>query len=157
MNEDDRRRIEALLYREARVMDENRYLEWLDLFTDPCSYWIPSNQEDIDPRRHVSILYADRGMLEDHARRLAEGKAFAQMPRSRMRRIVSNIEAEASHGGFAVAANFLVTEIRKRTQRLHAGRSEYQLVEYGGELRIRCKKVLLVGIDEPQANVTFLL
>lgn len=158
MTEGELRRIEAFLYLEARLMDENRYLEWLELFADPCSYWIPSNEEDIDPKRHVSILYADRAMLEDHVRRLSEGKAFAQTPPSRMRRIVSNIEVEPRDDGLAVGANFLVTEVRKRTQRQHAGRSEYRLIDDGGAgLLIRAKKVLLVGIDEPQANVTFLL
>ncbi|MDH3643622.1 MAG: aromatic-ring-hydroxylating dioxygenase, partial [Gammaproteobacteria bacterium] len=46
-------RVEAFLYREARLMDENRYEEWLELFAEECEYWIPSNHEDGDPSREV--------------------------------------------------------------------------------------------------------
>ncbi|MEQ8693208.1 MAG: aromatic-ring-hydroxylating dioxygenase subunit beta [Pseudomonadales bacterium] len=150
-------RIESLLYLESRLMDENRYSEWLELFADECEYWIPSNAEDVDPRRHVSILFGGRPMLENHVQRLMEGKAFAQVPASRMRRLVSNIEIEKLEGDWAVSANFLIYEIRKHSQRLHGGRSEYRLLEVDNKLRISSKKVLLVGIDEHQENITFLL
>ena len=157
MIEQMRERVETLLYREARLMDENRYAEWLELFADECEYWIPSNAEDIDPSRHVSILYGGRPMLENHVQRLLEGKAFAQVPASRMRRIVGNIEIESVDDGWSVGANFLIYEIRKHSQRLHGGRSEYRLVDVDQQLRIAAKKVLLVGINEHQENITFLL
>ena len=157
MTDDIKARVEALLYLEARLMDENRYEDWLDLFAEECEYWIPSNADEIDPNRHVSILYGGRSMLENHVQRLSEGKAFAQVPASRMRRIVGNIEIDPIDGGWAVGANFLVYEIRRHDQRLHGGRSEYRLVEANGQLRIAAKKVLLVGINEHQENITFLL
>ena len=157
MNKHVKEKVEALLYREARLMDENRYEEWLQLFADDCEYWIPSNAENIDPSRHVSILYGGRPMLENHVQRLLEGKAFAQVPASRTRRIVGNIEVEKVDDGWAVGANFLIYEIRKHSQRLHGGRSEYRLVEIEQQLRIAAKKVLLVGINEHQENITFLL
>ena len=72
-------------------MDENRYSEWLKLFADECEYWIPSNEEDIDPNKHVSIMYCDRKMLNNHVERLLQGKAFAQSPQSRLRRIIGGI------------------------------------------------------------------
>ena len=137
-------------------MDENRYQDWLTLFAEDCEYWIPSNKEDADPSREVSILYADRPMLENHVQRLVEGKAFAQSPPSRLRRIVSNIEVYPGQP-LRVAANFLVTEIRRHVQRQHAGRCEYQLLDVNDALRIQRKKVVLVSIDEPQDNITFLL
>ena len=151
-----RERVENFLYAEARLMDENRYQDWLTLFAEDCEYWIPSNKEDADPSREVSILYADRPMLENHVQRLAEGKAFAPSPPSRLRRIVSNIEVYPGQP-LRVAANFLVTEIRRHVQRQHAGRCEYQLLDVNDALRIQRKKVVLVSIDEPQDNITFLL
>ena len=157
MNESIVDRIRAFLYLEARLMDENRYLDWLNLFAENCEYWIPSNEEDIDPTRQVSILYGDRTMLENHVQRLAEGNAFAQSPPSRMRRIVGNVEVAPREDGWSAEANFMVIEIRKHQQRLHGGRSCYELIEEGGSFRMTRKKVLLVGIDEHQENVTFLL
>jgi len=154
-----RERVENFLYKEARLMDENAYLEWADLFADDCLYWVPSNLEDYDPDKHVSIMYGDRNFLKNHVERLAEGKAFAQQPRSRMRRIVSNIEIEDAENDdeLRVFANFSVTEIRKHEQRTHAGRSEYKLTSENDTFRIKYKKVNLVSLDEAQDNVTFLL
>lgn len=152
-------RVEQFLYREACLMDENRYEDWLALFTEDCLYWIPSNQEGADPTREVSILYGDYAMLENHVRRLSGGKAFAQSPPSRMRRIVANVEVDTANdtGEIEAAANFVVFEIRLHAQRLHAGRSVYRLIEQNGDLAIRYKQINLVGIDEPQENITFLL
>lgn len=33
--------IEELLYREAELLDERRYEDWLDLFTEDARYWMP--------------------------------------------------------------------------------------------------------------------
>ena len=60
----DRGAVEQFLYLEARLLDARAYEEWLELFDEKSLYWIPSNCDDIDPARHVSIVYADRGQLE---------------------------------------------------------------------------------------------
>ena len=49
----DRHKVESFLYREARLMDEHAYDEWLALWTDDALYWVPCNEDDIDPERHV--------------------------------------------------------------------------------------------------------
>jgi benzoate/toluate 1,2-dioxygenase beta subunit len=157
-----RSRVESFLYLEARLMDEGRYGEWLALFTDDCNYWIPSNSDNADPQREVSILFCDRPMLEAYVRRLAGGRAFAQSPMSRLRRVVGNVEideAQSTDAGFDVElmANFVLVEIRCNTQRLHAGQSRYRLAVSDRAIAIRSKQVNLVGIDEPQESITFLL
>ena len=157
MTEDQKNKIEAFLFLEARLMDENRYSDWLELFADECEYWIPSNAEDIDPDKHVSIMYCDRPMLNMHVERLQQGKAFAQSPQSRLRRIVGNIEISGGADLRQVEANFIIMEVRNHTQRVHGGRSQYELVQVVDEIRIKAKKVLLVGIDEHQESVTFLI
>ena len=157
MTESQKDRIEAFLFLEARLMDENRYADWLGLFAEECEYWIPSNEEDVDPSKHVSIMYCDRSMLNNHIERLIQGKAFAQSPQSRMRRIVGNIEIMEGSDFWQVENNFIIMEVRNHTQRLHGGRSHYDLVQVGDEIRIKAKRVLLVGIDEHQESVTFLI
>jgi 3-phenylpropionate/cinnamic acid dioxygenase small subunit len=147
--------VEDFLYHEAWLMDENRYEDWLDLFDEDCVYWIPSNEADYDPSQHTSILYGDRAMLQDHVSRLSEGKAFAQSPKSKLVRQVSNIRCDAENP-LIVSANFIVVELRNRVQRIHAGRSDYELVVTDGALKIKMKKVLLLGMDEHQENITFL-
>ena len=42
MNEDVTREVEQFLYREARLLDERRFHEWLELLTDHVRYWMGS-------------------------------------------------------------------------------------------------------------------
>ena len=42
MNEDVTREVEQFLYREARLLDERRFHEWLELLTDDIHYWMGS-------------------------------------------------------------------------------------------------------------------
>ncbi|MBV1906357.1 MAG: aromatic-ring-hydroxylating dioxygenase subunit beta [Pseudomonadales bacterium] len=149
--------VKNFLFEEARLMDENNYLGWLELFDSECSYWIPSNKEDYDPAQHVSILYCDRSMLEHHIQRLVDGKAFAQIPKSRTQRLVSNVLATQKNNIVTVTSSFIVTEVRGHQQHIHGGRSEYQLKENDSSYLIQKKKVILLGLDEPQYNITFLI
>lgn len=155
----ERSRVEDFLYYEARLMDENRYEEWLALWTDDCRYWIPSNADEVDPTHEVSIIWADRARLGDQIARLLTGEAYAQQPASRMRRLISNIEVspgEAEDECHAVS-NFLITELRRSRQRTFAGRSFHTLLLTEGGFAIRYKKVELVNNNEVLDNLTFLI
>ncbi len=154
----ERAQVEAFLYREARLMDESRYQEWLDLFTPDALYWIPSNRDEVDPSHHVSIVYAPRPQLEAQVARLKTGDAYTQIPPSRMRRSVTNVElGRAAHGEIEVCAVFHLVEMRLGEQRLLAGFSRYRLRREGDDLRIAYKKVELVANDEVIDNLTFLV
>lgn len=139
-------------------MDESRYKEWLDLFTEDALYWIPSNEDDTDPSRHVSIVYAQRPQLEAQIARLESGHAFTQVPPSRMRRIVGNVEVQAGENGeLHACAVFHLVEVRLGQQRSLAGLSRYRLRRRGDDFRIAYKKVELVANDEVIDNLTFLV
>ena len=43
-----RTEVEPLILHEARLLDDGRYREWLDLYTDEAIYWIPLSRFD-DP------------------------------------------------------------------------------------------------------------
>lgn len=154
----DRHQIENFLYREARLMDEHAYDEWLSLWTEDALYWVPCNEDDIDPQRHVSIIYDNRARLEDRIERLKSGAAYAQDPKSRLRRVVSNVESEeGDNGEITVYANFNLTELRRSRQDTFAGRTIYKLRPQGDGFKIAYKKVLLVNNDEVIDNLTFLI
>jgi 3-phenylpropionate/cinnamic acid dioxygenase small subunit len=154
----DRHHIENFLYREARLMDEHAYDEWLALWTDDALYWVPANDDDIDPQRHVSIVYENKARLEDRIARLKSGFAFAQEPRSRMRRVISNVEIEeGDNGEVTVYSNFNLTELRRSQQRTFAGRTIHKLRPDGNSFKMAYKKVLLVNNDEVISNLTFLV
>ena len=73
-----RAEVEALLYREARLLDDGQFEAWLELFTDDAHYWCPANADDVDPQQHVSFLYDDRLRMGDRVWRLVHSGAAAR-------------------------------------------------------------------------------
>jgi 3-phenylpropionate/cinnamic acid dioxygenase small subunit len=155
----DRAQIENLLYTEARLLDERRFEEWLDLFTDDAVYWIPAGGEDPDPRRHVSLIYDDRTRLKLRIGRLRGDFAHSQLPPSRVYRMVGNVEiAEPSGHEVTVHAVLALFEVRYGKQTVYAARCTYRLRrEDGTPWRIASKRVDLVNRDEVIDNLTFLV
>jgi 3-phenylpropionate/cinnamic acid dioxygenase small subunit len=150
--------IERLLYREARLMDEGGYDEWLALWTDDAIYWVPCNHDDIDPMREVSLIYDDRVRLGERVDRLKSGSVLAQEPRPRMRRVVSNIEVAARDGAEAtVQSNFVLGIARAAGQQFWMGRSIHRLRRSGEALKIAHKKVLLINSDIEMPLLQFLI
>ena len=154
----DRQQVEQFIYHEADLMDEHRYDEWLALWTDDALYWVPSGRDDIDPKREISLIYDDRVRLQVRITRLKSGFAHAQEPKSRMRRVVSNIVTqEVENGDVVVFSNFLLTELRRGKQDIFAGRTIHRLRPDNGSFKLASKKVLLVNNDEHIDNLTFLI
>lgn len=154
----DRYEVEDFLYREARLMDEHAYDEWLALWTDDALYWVPCNEDDFDPERHVSIVYENRSRLEDRIARLKSGAAYAQDPRSRLSRVVSNVEVEKGNGKeIVVNSTFNLTALRRNRMDVFAGRAVHKLRPEGDSFKIAFKKVILVTNDAVIRNMTFLI
>ncbi|HXG18653.1 MAG TPA: aromatic-ring-hydroxylating dioxygenase subunit beta [Methylomirabilota bacterium] len=154
----DRHQVESFLYREARLMDEHAYDEWLALWTDDALYWVPSNDDDYDPQRHVSIVYENKARLEDRIFRLKSGVAYAQDPKSRLSRIVANVEIEeADNGEVIVHSTFNLTALRRKKMDTFAGRVIHKLRPVGDGFKIAYKKVILINNDEVINNLTFLI
>ena len=154
----DRHQIENFLYREARLMDEHAYDEWLALWTDDALYWVPSNDDDMDPTQQVAIIYDTLPQMYDRIDRLKGGAAYSQDPKSRLRRVVSNIEIEdAENNEVIVYSNFNLTELRRSKQDTFAGRNIHRLRADGDGLKMVSKKVLLLNNDEVIDNLTFLI
>jgi 3-phenylpropionate/cinnamic acid dioxygenase small subunit len=150
--------VERFLYREARLMDEHRYAEWLQLWADDGRYWVPCNDDDIDPTRQVSIIYDDRERLQQRVERLLSGSVLAQDPKPRMRRLVSNVEVAAATGGeLSVESNFILGFARGETQQIWAGRSIHRLRRDGQDFKIAHKKVMLINADQEMPLLQFLI
>src|SRR5262245_59397362 len=141
----DRQQVEQFLYYEAQLADEHRYDEWLALWTDDALYWAPSGRDEINPEREISLIYDDRVRLRLRIGRLKSGFAHAQEPKSRMRRVVSNIVIEEAENGEIIAhSNFLLAELRRGKQDLFAGRTMHRLRSHNGGFQLVTKKVLLI-------------
>jgi 3-phenylpropionate/cinnamic acid dioxygenase small subunit len=144
------------LYHETALLDERRFDEWLELFTDDALYWIPQGDE-VDPIRHVSLVYDDRRRLHERVLRLGSGFAYSQDPPSKTCHVVGNVQAsDGAEGELEVASTLLVAEVRRNLQNVYAGRVTHTLVPDGEGFRIRKKVIRLVNSDIPLGNVTFL-
>lgn len=153
-----RQEVENFLYREARLLDDGRFEEWLDLFHEEAIYWVPYGRSDADPRRDVSIIYDDRARIGDRVRRLLSGQAHSQDPPSVTRRIVGNVEVVVQDADrLVVTSNFILAEYRHEQQLVYAGRYEHEIGTGGDGWRIKRKVVELVNSTQPLGNVSFLL
>ena len=149
---------EQLIFREARLADEGRYEEWLSLWTKDAIYWVPSDLDDPDPRRHVSLIYDNRSRLEGRVARLISGTVLAQDPKPRMRRVISNLEIESTGDTeIKVESNFVLVEARGSSQSVWCGRSIHLLSRQEERLKIAHKTVLLVNAGQEMPVLQFLV
>jgi benzoate/toluate 1,2-dioxygenase subunit beta len=150
--------IEQFLFLEARLADEGDYDGWETLWTDDGVYWIPANGDDIDPETQMSIVFDNRSRIALRVRQLKHDKRHAQNPRSRLRRLLANIELlETAGDDVVVGANFMVYESRERGTTIWGGRTEYRLRRVDGQWRMARKKVMLVDNDRPLSTLAFLI
>ena len=157
-----REEIENFVYREARIMDEHRFDEWESLWTEDALYWVPIGGDNTDPRRQVSMIYANLEDIGNRVDRLKTDMAWAQDPKSGLSRVISNIEIEnGPDGEVTVHSNFNLTEHRRRGQltwlNTWAGRTTHKLRQVNGDLKMAYKKVVLVNSDEPVPTLWFLI
>jgi benzoate/toluate 1,2-dioxygenase subunit beta len=149
---------EDFLYREARILDDRRHREWLEMFADDATYWIPCNGDGIDPDREISLAFDNLKRLKDRVERLDSGLAHAQLPPSRTKRLISNVQIEeASESEATIVSGFILYELRRSKERIFAGRYEHRLRRIDGEWKIASKKVVLVNNDEVIDNLTFIV
>ena len=154
---------EALLYREARFLDERRFDERLALFTEDARYLVPI--DDLDDPLEPMLINDDRTRMAERVYRVQHARAYAQFPPSETVRLVSNVEVEAAtDGDLLVRANVMITEIRAGddgqaglgVQRWLSARCRY-LVEATAPHRVREKRVVLLNRRAPIYNLTLIL
>jgi 3-phenylpropionate/cinnamic acid dioxygenase small subunit len=93
--------IEAFLYREAELLDERRFTEWLELLTDDLVYFMPiqRNVRFGDPGRartregiDISWFDEDKWTLTKRVEQLNTGIHWAEEPASRVSHLVTNVQ-----------------------------------------------------------------
>ncbi|MBW2361999.1 MAG: 3-phenylpropionate/cinnamic acid dioxygenase subunit beta [Deltaproteobacteria bacterium] len=100
---EEQRAVEQFLYREARMLDDRQYTEWLGLLADDCTYLVPTRENvqavrgkppvtTEDELAGLAYYEDDKLTLMAKALRLGTGTSWSENPPSRTRRLVSNIE-----------------------------------------------------------------
>ena len=92
--------IHEFLCREADLLDERRYEEWLDLLTDDVSYWAPIRRnvqfghwDTENTRQGLDMNWFDEGKatLRLRVRQLMSGVHWVEEPTPRVSRLISNV------------------------------------------------------------------
>jgi 3-phenylpropionate/cinnamic acid dioxygenase small subunit len=157
------RGVEQFLYREARLLDERRFHEWLSLFTDDVHYWMTARSNRY-PRSSKAIAALDAGRNEEDApgelglfdedirtltarvARLDTGMAWAEDPPSRTRHLITNIEIApaSSDAELTVHCNFIVYRNRGETEQdFYVGAREDRLRLVDGGWKIASRRMVL--------------
>jgi len=148
-----------LLEREARLLDQLRYDDWLAMYTAECVYWVPSTPNAGDPRREIAVMFDDRRRLEDRVYRFRTGFAWSQAPASRTVRLITNVEvfATARDDVRMVRSNFLISEFWGDETRVLTGWSGHRCVYEGTAWKIQAKQVNLIDCDQSIRNPSIIL
>src|SRR3954453_8741216 len=87
-----RAEVEDFLFHEAALLDEWRLDEWLALLTEDALYRVPSNDRpNARPEDTLFTIADDIRRIRARVVRLNERNAHAEFPRSRTRRLISNV------------------------------------------------------------------
>ena len=102
--------IADFLYREAELLDERRYREWLDLLADDIRYWMPMRRnvkfgedEREFTRADSDINWFDEGKdtLTRRVKQIETGIHWAEEPRSRLSHLVTNVQVQGAEPSLA--------------------------------------------------------
>ncbi|WP_353153582.1 aromatic-ring-hydroxylating dioxygenase subunit beta [Pollutimonas bauzanensis] len=157
--------IETLILHEAELLDEGKLEDWLSLYTEDASYWIPID-ENVDPLKESSIIYDNRIRLAMRVEQIVNQARVAQTPKSLMMRMVTNIQIEQSDELNATARFCLhLTEVRSGDwrqrglgeMRVLPGRCSIQARRIDGEWKISAKKIVLLNRYQPIVGLSFLI
>ena len=150
------RELVDFVYREARLLDEQRFEDWLALFADDGHYWMPLAPGQTDARLHASLMHEDKLLLQVRVERLRGSRTYSQQPASRSHHLLQAPTVESrdeAAGVYTTRCAFHYVETRRDEQQLHAGWATHTLVATPAGLRIRLKRVDLVNCDAAFGNL----
>jgi 3-phenylpropionate/cinnamic acid dioxygenase small subunit len=177
IGEDCIREVERFLYREARLLDQLRFDDWLELFTDDVHYWMPMrnsryprsskalrilDQNRYDDREltganELALLDETKSTLERRVARLGTGMAWSEDPPSRTRHLITNIEIEPADDPLEIMvySNFIVYRTRAETERdFYVGSREDTFRRVDNAWKIARRKIVLDEDVLPVKNVS---
>jgi p-cumate 2,3-dioxygenase subunit beta len=152
--------IEEFLIDEAALLDEWRLEEWLALMAPDARYLVPPlDAPDADHRDTLFLIADDRRTLASRVRQLLSGTTWAENPRSRTRRLITNVRLLAVDNSEArVAANFAVWRFQHEQSDVYVGQYRHVLVRSPSGLLFRERRAILdLETLRPHGKLSFIL
>jgi 3-phenylpropionate/cinnamic acid dioxygenase small subunit len=120
--------IEDFYYREADLLDDRRFRDWLDILADDITYFMPirrnvkfgqhASRENTKRGEGISWFDEDKWTLTKRVEQILTGVHYAEEPLSRISHMVSNVQIKAARpdverpGEIDVTSRFLVYQNR---------------------------------------------
>lgn len=144
------------LYCEARLLDEELFADWLDLLAQDVHYQLPLTSRRFRADHSAALAQGpgyvfddDKARLGLRVQRLESGLVWAEDPRNRVRRIVSNVEIYRAQTDGEADVHSVIEVHRSRIdaqqRRLTAARTDRWRLEEGGWRLVR----RLIQFDHP--------
>ncbi len=141
---------EEFIIREASLLDARRFRDWMGLFAEDGTYWVPAVPDQKSPFDQASLFYDDRDLMKTRIDRLEHPRIHVQTPPSRTAHLVGNVaieDSDAAKGEYVIGSTVIMVEYRDDAQRVFAGRQHHRLRRNGDSFRIVQKRVDLINCD----------
>jgi len=145
--------IERLVSYEAYLLDEHRFDEWLELFTEDATYAVstreavPRTVDGSDALSATVLLFdEDRAFTTARVKRMSTKLAHAEQPASLTRHLITNVlvHGEKADGLLHASASFQVYQQRPDlAEQVFYGKREDGLRRVDGGWRIARREVVL--------------
>ena len=165
--------IAGFLYREAELLDQQRYQEWLGLLADDVRYWMPMRrnvkfgEDDREfTRADSDINWFDEGKetLTRRVKQVETGIHWAEEPRSRLSHLVTNVQVRSAEPSLAaprevsVSCRFLIYRNRVETETdILVGKREDSLRRDESGWLLARRKIILDQNVLLSKNLTFFI
>jgi 3-phenylpropionate/cinnamic acid dioxygenase small subunit len=132
--------VEEFLYREAELLDDRRFVEWLALLAEDITYFMPirrnvkfgqqAQRENTRVGEGISWFDEDKWTLAKRVEQILTGVHYAEEPLSRVCRLITNVRIDSAH----YDENGIPTEVDVRSRFLiYQNRVEYETYLFVGK------------------------
>jgi 3-phenylpropionate/cinnamic acid dioxygenase small subunit len=147
------REVEAFYTREAELLDDRRFTEWLDLFADDVRYWMPiarnvafDRPTDEYTRERADANWFDEGKddLSKRVQQIEGGDHWVEEPRSRTTHAVTNVNvAEVRGDELTVHCRFIVSQLRSDGDNYFFMGKRTDVLRRGATLQVAHRSIFL--------------
>lgn len=141
-----RTHVEDFLFAEAGLLDQWLLSEWLEMFEEGASYWVPpaGSDDDVDPKTTLFYVADDWFRLTERVKRLGKKTAHVEFPKSRCRHMVSNVRVlGGDDDNFEVTSNFVTYRSKGGKTETYLGHHIYRMKVTDSGIRITHKTSFL--------------
>jgi biphenyl 2,3-dioxygenase beta subunit len=117
--------VEKFLYDEAALLDAHCYDQWLELFADDATYFMPIRrtrmqrelEKEFTAPGEMAFFNDTKPLLQGRVTKLMTGRSWSEDPPSRTRRLITNVRVvDDDDTQLTVECNFLLYRTRLNSQ-----------------------------------------